>query len=82
MTPKPETLFPWGTQTRRLYETLATCGEVANHQIVKDLHILAYGNVIGRIRATLKPYGLDIAKRQYSRGVWTYRIAVKDRKAA
>lgn len=82
MTPKPETLFAWGTQARRLYEALATCGEVANHQIVRDLHILRYGDVIARIRAALAPYGLEVAKRQYSRGVWTYRLATKERKAA
>lgn len=82
MKPAPASLFPWGTQARRLYEALSTCGEVANHQIVRDLHILAYGNVIARIRAALAPYGLDIAKRQYSRGVWTYRLALKERAAA
>lgn len=80
--PRPEDLFAWGTAARRLYEALATCGEVTNVQIVRDLHILAYGNVIARIRAALVPYGLDIAKRQYSRGVWTYRLALKERRAA
>jgi hypothetical protein len=76
MTPKPEALFRWGTAPRRLYDTLATCGEVTNYQIVRDLHILAYGNVIGKVRRAVRPYGLDVAIRRYSPGVFGYRLAI------
>jgi hypothetical protein len=79
MTPKPETLFPWGTQPRRLYEALATCGEISNAQITRDLHILAYSGVIATVRKALRPHSLDIAKRRYPGGVWTYRLATKER---
>jgi hypothetical protein len=82
MKPAPESLFPWGTQARRLYEALATCGEVTNVQIVRDLHILTYSKVIGQIRKAVRPFGLDVAKRNYGRGVWAYRLAVIQQQAA
>lgn len=80
--PRPEILFKWGTQPRRLYEALTTCGEVANHQIVRDLHILAYGGVICTIRKAVRPYGLDIARRRHSHGVYTYRLATTNKQHA
>lgn len=82
MTPKPESLFPWGTHPRRLYDALTTCGEVTNVQIVRDLHILVYSDVIGQIRKAVRPFGLDVAKRNYGRGVWAYRLAVIQQQAA
>ena len=77
MTPEPEKMFPWGTQPRRLYEALAGWGEVTNVQIVRDLYILAYSHVISKVRAALRPHGLDIARRRLTGGTWAYRIAVK-----
>jgi hypothetical protein len=74
--PKPEKLFAFGTQPRRLYETLATCGEVSNYQIVRDLRILAYGGVINKVRKALEPYKIDVAIRRYGNGVFTYRLAI------
>ena len=73
--PKPEALFPPGTQPRRLYEALATCGEVSNAQIVRDLRILAYSGVINEVRKAVAPFGIDVAVRRYRRGVYTYRLA-------
>jgi hypothetical protein len=61
---------------------LAECGEVSNVQIVRDLHILAYAGVIAKVRKAIQPHGLDIAKRRYSAGVWTYRLAIKERMVA
>lgn len=75
--PKPESLFKWGTQPRRLYEALATCGEVTNVQIARDLHILAYAGVIGKIRRTVHPHGLDVAKKRLCHGVFAYRLAAR-----
>lgn len=75
--PKPEKLFTWGTAPRRLYEALSTCGEVSNVQIVKDLHILAYSSVISRIRKSVQPFGLDVAKKRLGRGVFAYRLAAR-----
>lgn len=75
--PKPEKLFTWGTAARRLYEALATCGEVSNVQIVRDLHIMAYSGVISRIRKSVQPFGLDIAKKRIGHGVFAYRLAVR-----
>lgn len=80
MTPKPEALFRWGTAPRRLYDTMINCGEVTNYQIVRDLRILAYGNVIGKIRRAVRPYGLDVAIRRYGAGVFAYRLAVVEPK--
>lgn len=81
-TPKPESLFPWGTQARKLYDALATCGEVTNVQIVRSLHILAYSDVIGQIRKAVRPLGLDVAKARYHGNVWSYRLAVIQKQAA
>ena len=75
--PKPEKLFTWGTAARRLYEALATCGEVSNVQIVRDLHIMAYSGVISRIRKSVQPHGLDVAKKRIGQGVFSYRLAVR-----
>jgi hypothetical protein len=75
--PKPESLFTWGTQPRRLYEMLSTCGEVTNVQIARDLHILAYSGVISMIRKTVQPHGLDVAKKRIGHGLFAYRLAVR-----
>ena len=50
--------------------------EVTNVQIVRDLYILAYSHVISKVRAALRPHGLDIARRRLTGGTWAYRIAV------
>lgn len=82
MAPKPESLFTIGTAPRRLYDALTQWGEVTNVQIVRDLHILAYAGVISKVRAAVRPYGLDIAKNRYHGGVWAYRLAVISKMAS
>jgi hypothetical protein len=75
--PKPEKLFSWGTAARRLYEAMYWCGEVTNAQIATDLHILAYSGVISRIRKSVQPFGLDVAKKRIGHGLFAYRLAVR-----
>ena len=75
--PKPESLFAWGTQPRKLYEAMYLCGEVSNAQISRDLHILSYSGVINQIRKKLEPFNINIAVRKYRRGVFAYRLAVR-----
>lgn len=77
--PKPETLFQWGTQPRKLYEALMTEGEITNKRITSRLHVRYYGEVIEQIRAAIAPFGLDVVRRRLSACTWTYRLAVAGR---
>lgn len=78
MVPQPDKMFPWKTAHRRLYEALALEGEVTNHRITSRLRVRYYKQVVEQIREAVRPYGLDVARRPISPGVWTYRLAVSD----
>ncbi len=76
--PRPENLFPWKTAPRRIYDALACEGEVTNHRITRRLRVRYYRDVVEQIREAVRPYGLTVARRQLSPGVWTYRLAVTE----
>jgi hypothetical protein len=76
-TPKPENLFTWGSHPRRLYEALLTEGEVTNMRIRHGLRVTYYRECLAEISDAVRPYGLDIARRQIRAGLMAYRLAVK-----
>jgi hypothetical protein len=80
--PKPEVLFLWGTQARKLYEALVTEGEVTSVRIQRGLRINYYADTLDDIRAAIRPHGFDIARRHLRGGLWAYRLAVVHEQAA
>jgi len=77
-------MFSWGTPERKIYEALLTEGEVSSVRIQRGLHLRYYADVMDKIRAALKPFGLEVARRQLTAGAWAYRVAVtgQNKKAA
>jgi len=76
--PRPENLFPWKTAPRRIYDALTCEGEVTNHRITRRLRVRYYRDVVEQIRDAVRPYGLTVARRNLTRGMWAYRLAVNE----
>lgn len=79
--PKPESLFAYDNQDRRLYEAM-TYGPVTNAQMRDQLRLLSYTRRLSDLREKLHPLGWAIKKEHVGNGVFAYSLARIERKAA
>ncbi len=75
----PRNPFPWGTQAHRFYQRL-TYGPIHNVEIQKELGILQYSKIIGKIRRALYGTGVTIKARaaNHRGNLVEYRLATEE----
>lgn len=67
--------YPWGTHKHKLLGRLLY-GPILNHEIVQNLGIFNYRDVISEIRRDLAPQNVQLVAEPVNRGRnhWQYRL--------